>query len=117
MAWWESWGVDEPVHPLRFYAGADSLAVDAVALKHLGVKQFQSSSLLRSTAQWFGGANQPNRDRRRGHTGSHQWRGPYHNELRALLSIMAYPVYVMGSGRGSLFVPEMDQNSFPVNSS
>ena len=26
---------------------------------------------------------------------------------------MAYPVYVMGSGRGSLFLPEMDQDTFP----
>jgi len=106
-------GCRQPVHPLRFYAGADSLAVDSVALKHLGVKQFQSSSLLRGTAQWFGGANQPIKivgD----NTPIQQWRGPYHNELRALLSIMAYPVYVMGSARGSLFVPEMDQNSFPL---
>ena len=106
-------GCRRPVHPLRFYAGADSLAVDAVALKHLGVKQFQSSSLLRTTVQWFGGANQSieiiGED-----TPISQWRGPYHNELRALFSIMAYPVYVMGSGRGSLFLPEMDQSTFPL---
>ena len=42
------------------------------------------------------------------------WRGPQSNELRALLSIMAYPVYVMGSGRGALFVPEMDEQAFPM---
>ena len=106
-------GCRKPVHPLRFYAGADALAVDTVVLRHLGVDQFQASSLLRSTAQWFGGAakwiavegdDSPIKN----------WRGPYHNELRSLLSIMAYPVYVMGSGRGSLFVPEMDPQAFPL---
>ena len=28
--------------------------------------------------------------------------------------MMAYPIYVMGSGRGSLFVPEMDEEAFPM---
>jgi len=41
------------------------------------------------------------------------WRGPYDNELSALLSFFAFPVYVFGSGRGSLFVPEMDEDAFP----
>ena len=106
-------GCREPIHPLRFYAGPDSLAVDSVTLRHIGSQHFEFSSLLRSAAQWFGGGhdpinvigeNSPIKD----------WRGPFHNELRALLSIMAYPVYVMGSGRGSLFVPEMDSQAFPV---
>jgi hypothetical protein len=30
-----------------------------------------------------------------------------------MLSFVAYPVYVFGSGRGSLFVPEMDEQAFP----
>ncbi len=41
------------------------------------------------------------------------WRGPYHSEFSALLSLLAFPVYVLGSGRGSLFVPEMDEQAFP----
>ena len=41
------------------------------------------------------------------------WRGPYSNELWSLLSVLAYPVYVMGSGRGRLFVPGMDESAFP----
>jgi uncharacterized protein (DUF362 family) len=105
-------GCRQPIHPMRFYAGADALAVDTVALRHLGVEQFESSSLLRSTAQWFGGAT--NRIEVVGENSSiESWRGPYHNELRSLLSIMAYPIYVMGSGRGSLFLPEMDPQAFP----
>jgi hypothetical protein len=29
------------------------------------------------------------------------------------LSIISLPVYVWGSGRGTLFVPEMDERAFP----
>jgi hypothetical protein len=32
-----------------------------------------------------------------------------------LLSLLAFPVYVLGSGRGALFVPQMDQESFPLD--
>ena len=106
-------GCRKPIHPMRFYAGPDALAVDTVALRQIGVEQFEASSLLRSTAQWFGGAT--NRIKVIGEDSPiENWRGPYHNELRSLLSIMAYPVYVMGSGRGSLFVPEMDPQAFPL---
>jgi len=41
------------------------------------------------------------------------WRGPHHNELSSMLSFVAYPIYVFGSGRGALFVPEMDEEAFP----
>jgi len=30
-----------------------------------------------------------------------------------MLSFLALPVYVLGSGRGVLFVPEMDREAFP----
>ena len=106
-------GCRKPIHPLRFYAGPDPLAVDTVALRHIGSEQFESSSLLRSTAQWFGGGR--NQIAVTGENSPiESWRGPYHNELRSLLSVMAYPVYVMGSGRGTLFVPEMDSHAFPL---
>jgi uncharacterized protein (DUF362 family) len=105
-------GCRKPKNPRRFYAGADGLAVDTVALRHLGVTRPQPGSLLRTVGQWFGGSSgeiqvigedSPIED----------WRGPYSNELWGLLSLMAYPVYVMGSGRGALFVPEMDERAFP----
>ena len=41
------------------------------------------------------------------------WRSPYHNELTTLMSFFAYPTYQFGSGRGTLFVPEMDEEAFP----
>ena len=37
--------------------GADALAVDTVALRHLGVSKPQPGSLLRTAAQWFGGSS------------------------------------------------------------
>jgi hypothetical protein len=83
-----------------------------VAARHMGVRDPRQSSLLRAACHWFGdpsarievvGVDEP----------LASWRGPYHNDLSALLSILAMPVYVWGSGRGTLFVPEMDEEAFP----
>ena len=106
-------GCRQPKHLLRFYAGADALSVDTVALRHLGVERPQDSSILRMAGHWFGGACD-SIEIRGEDSPIQDWCGPQSNELRALLSIMAYPVYVMGSGRGALFVPEMDEHSFPM---
>jgi uncharacterized protein (DUF362 family) len=105
-------GCRRPKHLQRFYAGVDALAVDTVALRHLGVKEAQQSSILRTAAHWFGGSTAGIKVV--GETAPvFGWRGPYSNELWALLSVLAYPVYVLGSGRGELFVPEMDEQAFP----
>jgi hypothetical protein len=106
-------GCRKPKHLHRFYAGADALAVDTVALRHLGVKRPHESSILRMAGHWFGGCSD-DIEIRGEDSPVDDWRGPQSNELRALLSIMAYPVYVMGSGRGALFVPEMDEEAFPM---
>jgi uncharacterized protein (DUF362 family) len=105
-------GCPRPKSPKRLYAGADALALDMVAARHLGITDPGDSSILRAATQWFGnpagtteviGTDEP----------LAAWRGPYDNELSALLSFFAFPVYVFGSGRGSLFVPEMDKEAFP----
>jgi len=79
----------------------------------MGLSDPRDSSILRSAFQWFGlpndavevvGENRP----------LTEWKGPYHNELSSLLSILAFPVYVAGSGRGAVFVPEMDLQAFPL---
>jgi hypothetical protein len=105
-------GCARPKSPRRLYAGADALAVDTVAARHMGVKDPDQSRILRAARHWFGSP-----------TGSIEvsgpdepvpgWRSPYHNDLSTLLSFLAYPVYVFGSGRGALFVPEMDEEAFP----
>jgi uncharacterized protein (DUF362 family) len=105
-------GCPRPPSPRRVYAGEDALAVDLVAAQHMGVREPEQTNILRAACHWFGdprvrteviGTNENLRG----------WRGPYETEFSTLLSFVAYPVYVFGSGRGSLFVPEMDETAFP----
>ncbi len=105
-------GCPRPPSPRRLYAAADALALDLVAARHLGLKGAGHARQLHAACQWFGDPTGRTRvvgpDRP-----VPRWRGPYHNELWALLSFFAYPVYQFGSGRGALFVPEMDESAFP----
>jgi uncharacterized protein (DUF362 family) len=105
-------GCTRPPSPRRLYAGADALAVDLVAARHMGVKDPLQSGILRAACHWFGdpsghvevvGCDEP----------IARWRGPCHNDWSTLLSFLAYPAYHYGSGRGALFVPEMDEQAFP----
>lgn len=105
-------GSPSPRHPRRFYAGADTLAVDIVAASHIGLPQPRTGNFLRAAIHWFGdpsesteviGCDEP----------IAEWKSPYHNEISGLLSLIAYPVYQFGSGRGSLFLAEMDEEAFP----
>ncbi len=105
-------GCPRPKVPLRLYAAPDALALDVVAARHMRVRSLRESSILRAASHWFGdpsdrieviGVDEPLAD----------WRGPYHTDLSTLLSIVALPIYVWGSGRGTLFVPEMDEQAFP----
>ena len=105
-------GCPRPATPLRFYAGTDALAVDMVAMRHMGMADPRESSTLRAACHWFGdpgnnikidGPDEPLRN----------WRSPYYSEISTMLSFLALPVYVLGSARGALFVPQMDQEAFP----
>ncbi|HVO44620.1 MAG TPA: DUF362 domain-containing protein [Aggregatilineales bacterium] len=105
-------GSPRPKTPRRLYAGLDPLAVDMVAARHLGMTNPRASNMIDSACYWFGdpsprlqvvGVDEP----------VPGWRGPYYDEWSSLLSLMAYPVYQFGSGRGALFVPEMDEQAFP----
>src|SRR5262245_1553519 len=105
-------GCPAPKSPRRLYAGADALAVDVVAARHMGIPDPRASPLLRSAVHWFGdpggriavvGCDRP----------LPRWRGPYHTEVSTLLSMMAYPAYEHGSRRGALSTPEMDRKAFP----
>lgn len=105
-------GCPRPITPLRFYAGSDALAVDMVAARHMGLKDPREVSSLRAACHWFGdpsdsividGPDEP----------LGNWRSPYYSEVSTMLSFLALPVYVVGSARGALFVPEMDREAFP----
>lgn len=105
-------GCPQPPSPRRIYAGEDALAVDLVAARHMGVREPEQTNILRAACHWFGDPRERTEvvgtdENLRG------WRGPYETEFSTLLSFVAYPVYVFGSGRGSLFVPEMDERAFP----
>lgn len=98
--------------PRRFYAGEDAVAVDLVAGRHMGLPDPRASSMVRDACYWFGdpqgrlrvdGPDEPIRG----------WRGPYDNDLSALLSSFAHPFYTFFTGRGAAFVPEMDLRAFP----
>jgi uncharacterized protein (DUF362 family) len=113
-------GCASPPRPRRLYAGADALAVDMVAARHLGLRDPRESTILRAALHWFGSPSGPSAPvpARPEVIGCDEpvagWRSPYHDELSTFLSFLAYPVYVLGSGRGALFVPEMDLEAFPL---
>jgi uncharacterized protein (DUF362 family) len=105
-------GCPSPKSPRRLYAAEDALALDIVAARHLSINEPGDSSILQAAIHWFGdpadrtevvGCDEPIAG----------WRDPYRNELSAMLSFFAFPMYVYGSGRGTLFVAEMDETAFP----
>ncbi len=96
----------------RIYAGADALAVDVVASRHLGLRDPRQALFIRTACNWLGvdalapeviGCDQP----------IARWRGPRHSGRAAILSMLAFPLYVFASGRGAVFVPAMDEQAFP----
>jgi uncharacterized protein (DUF362 family) len=106
-------GCPRPKKPRRIYAGADAIAVDFVAARHVGVADARTAGLVKTACDWFGdptsaitvhGVDEP----------IPGWRGPYDNDFTTFLSFLAHPVYEYGSGRGALFVPEMDREAFPL---
>jgi uncharacterized protein (DUF362 family) len=105
-------GCPRPKSPRRLYAGADSLAVDMVVARHMGLEDPKQSAILKTACHWFGDPS-GNMEVRGVDLPIAGWQGPHHTEVTALLSVLAYPVYVMASGRGALFVPEMDEEAFP----
>lgn len=100
-------GCPRPLMPLRVYAGADALAVDVVAARHMGLADPRHAPLIRAAIDWFGdpsartavsGANAP--------IGG--WRGPYHSDWSALVTLLAQPAFE----QGGLLVPEFDEEAF-----
>jgi len=106
-------GCARPKVPRRIYAGRDALAVDTVAARHIGLGDPLRSLMLRAAHHWFGVVGPVPIEVVGVDTPIAGWRGPYDSDWSTLLSLFAYPVYVHGSGRGKLFVPEMDEVAFP----
>jgi hypothetical protein len=88
------------------------LAVDGSVGRHLGWRMPDDSPLVAAACHWFGGWP-PHVELIGIDANIADWRGPHSNDWRSLLSLIAAPVYEWGSGRGSLFIPCMDETAFP----
>ena len=104
-------GCSKPRTPRRLYASADALALDTVVLRQTGLKNPRESDLVNAACHWFGSSGAS--PEVRGADGPIAWHGPYDDELSAFLSLLSFPVYVLASKRGALFVPAMDKKAFP----
>src|SRR5262249_52354439 len=90
-------GCPHPQKPYRLYAGADAIAVDCVAARHMGLTDRTQSAVLRMAFHWFGDPEA--RIRVHGPDAPLSgWRGPHHNEWSTFLSFLANPVFIIASG-------------------
>lgn len=105
-------GCPRPKAPGRLYAARDALALDMTVARHAGCPDPLAASCVRAARDWFGdprgraeiiGDDSP----------IPGWSGPRDGEWRSLMSLVAYPAYSHGPGRGSLFVARMDEAAFP----
>lgn len=98
--------------PRRLYGGRDAIAVDAVICAQLGEPDPRVVPHLDAAIHWLDdprprtalrGCDRPLLD----------FRAAYHDERSAILGLLASPMYLLLSGRGALFLPEMDEEAFP----
>ena len=100
----------DPPQPRRIWAGRDTLAVDMIAMRHLGLEDPNRNELLATAITWFGYTDP---EVHGPDTALSTWRHPYATSFSALLALAAYPVFQHSSARGSLFAPPMDPSAFP----
>jgi hypothetical protein len=105
-------GDPTPAHPGRLYASRDPLALDLVAARHMGLERFPHASALAHALDWFDDPRVNTRVDGQD-TPIANFSSPHRNDLTVLLSALAYPVYLLGGERGSLWVPTMDPEAFP----
>ncbi|MEM6989056.1 MAG: DUF362 domain-containing protein [Myxococcota bacterium] len=101
-----------PPTPRRLWAGRDALAVDIVAMRHLGITDPTRVQLLATAMTWFGDPR-PTTEVRGTYLRVAPWRHPYATTMSALLALVAQPVFQFASARGSVFTPPMDPDAFP----
>ena len=77
--------------PHRLYAGADALAVNMVATRHMGLANPRASVVLDAACHWFGDPTDAIEVVGRDEPVS-EWRSPYANGWTSFLSLLANPV-------------------------
>jgi uncharacterized protein (DUF362 family) len=106
-------GCHRPARARHVYAGADALSVDEVVLADLGITDPRRVPMLRMVYHWSGlspatvpvDGERPNlHDELRGAHASWSWRA---------LGLLSGPVYEYLSNGGKVFVPALDEASFP----
>ena len=105
-------GCPSPRAPRRIYASLDPIALDLVVARHVGLRDFRKNEVLRTACHWFG-APGPQIEVRGTDAEIAPWKGPYSTDVDAFLSFWANTIYSYSSGRGRLFIPEMDEQAFP----
>lgn len=106
-------GAPEPLQPRRLYGSRDAVALDALAARHVGVDPEDESTLVRQAFDWFGDPREASPVL--GHdTPIAHFRTPEHGLRTAVLMRLAAPVFRYASGRGALFLPEFDDDAFPL---
>jgi uncharacterized protein (DUF362 family) len=106
-------GCHRPAGVRLVYAGPDALSVDEVVLHDMGLEDARQSPIIRMAYYWFGlspttipvDGSRP--DLR------HALRGAHASLPLRALGMMSDPVYVYLSSAGQLFVPAIDEISFP----
>jgi hypothetical protein len=105
-------GCHKPSDVRRFYAGADAFSVDAAVFSDMGFNDPSASAFVRQADQWFGSSSRPTRIE--GEPGRlKNFRAPQGSIWFRFVSATAAPIYFHLSGRGRLFVPEVDTTAFP----
>lgn len=103
-------GCPDPLQPRRLYASADSLSLDAVLHRHLGLRR--EHPFFATAVDWFGDPR-PHLSVRGDDTAIEGFRTPDNTRLSALLARLSEPVFVHASGRGAAFIPPLDPVAFP----
>jgi uncharacterized protein (DUF362 family) len=105
-------GCARPITLHRLFAAKDALALDRWLLQRLGV-DLSLSTTIQMAVHWFGDPQAQTQVV--GEDGPIAgFRTPISNDWHAFLSMISYTVFESYSGRGSLFVPQMDERAFPA---
>ncbi len=106
-------GCRHPATAWRTYAGRDTLSVDRAVLADMGLPDASRVPIIRRAMHWFGVQLDPLEVHGSPGPLGEGFRHPWSRRTWRLAAALSYPVYVYMSGQGQLFVPQMDETSFP----
>ncbi len=102
-------GCRKPADLRRFWASRNIAVLDASVIADIG-EDPRTSIILRRARDWFGVDISPDAETR---PVDRSYRRRRANLFGRFVCATAYPMYMFGSGKGVLFVPQMDESAFP----